>query len=299
MRSASRYVSPNTQRHRHTDYRHHRCFSPSGPQPRHTETRSRSTGNGRPNPFRKQNRSSIRFTDSPIRRRNEHESIRQRPRYHTSKGTPQVQHSNRTATSTGRSRGRSRTRDERNKRNSLGRSRSRMCGERNRGQRRSLERPSPRPSPRTSPRTSPRLSPRPSFRTSPRPTPRPTPRPNPRPRPRPNYDSPERTHKPLDYRSTNQPGRRVVERCSNDRFQDNNRPRRSTDFGERKGLGVRPNDRNNFEENIVNTRRVKREEVDMERTKLVWGKSPIRQKKYVSKMYFTWQHTAQPINSIN
>lgn len=65
-----------------------------------------------------------------------------------------------------------------------------------------------------------------------------------------------------------------VERWPNDRFDPDARPDRN-EFRERRGLGHnKRNDRNNFHDDIMDTRRIKREEIGVEGTSMVWGKSP-------------------------
>jgi len=69
-------------------------------------------------------------------------------------------------------------------------------------------------------------------------------------------------------------GGQGIERWPNDRFDPDARPDRNA-FKERRGLGYNNrNDRNNFQDDIMDTRRIKREEIGIEGTSMVWGKSP-------------------------
>lgn len=77
-----------------------------------------------------------------------------------------------------------------------------------------------------------------------------------------------------DY-SFNPTGGKNVERWQNDKFDPNARPDRN-EFHGRRGLGFKRNDRSNFDEDIMDTRRIKREEIGIEGTNMVWGKSPPR-----------------------
>lgn len=85
-----------------------------------------------------------------------------------------------------------------------------------------------------------------------------------------------RERRPNPFRRTETGERnKDVERWPNDKFDPNARPDRR-EFKERRGLGFKKNDRDNFTQDIMDTRRIKREEIAIEGTSTVWGKSPER-----------------------